>query len=33
MPDLDQNRAGLGNDGVVGINEFLIVLGAWGPCP
>ncbi len=23
----------LDNDGVVGINDFLIVLGSWGPCP
>jgi hypothetical protein len=32
--DLDPILPGdLDEDGVVGINDFLILLGAWGPCP
>ena len=27
------NPADIDGDGVVGINDFLIVLGTWGPCP
>ena len=23
----------LDNDGIVGINDFLLLLGSWGPCP
>ena len=33
IPDECDDEGDLDGDGTVGVNDLLILLGAWGPCP